>query len=406
MTAARACVALAMLAACRGESRERPAPAPAATEPAPDEPGAAGGAGPEPAWVTRVPATPGMPVLEAAEGPVLAGDLVLVASSSIGFAAVERATGAVRWQRRGEEQPQRPIARGDLALLPGRCAAEIDDAPPSRPVAGCVEEVALASGELARRRWVIAPGPTPRPRVLGAVGDALIWGADGVVWIDRGDPVVIATHAEGATPLAVTLTEAGALVVWRDAIETVVRGEAGGFEAGTRRELPDRILRGVTDPVAVGEVLALVVDDVLQGWHPASGQVAWRASARMSYAPGSVVRRDEIVRAVALDGGLHVVDIDPARGAIVREGERRPALQASSARFDAAGGLMVAVRPSVSLLRDQVMAFDADGRHRWTWDVPVPTAARLDPVGVDGDERDVFVFYDGRELARLGVAAP
>ncbi|HUH02236.1 MAG TPA: hypothetical protein VML75_09575, partial [Kofleriaceae bacterium] len=302
-------------------------------------------------------------------------------------------------------QPQRPIVRGARALLPGRCAAIIAEAPTDQPVAGCVHEVELQSGELRQRRWVIAPGPAPRPRVLGADGGDLIWGADGVVWIDRGAPQVIARQADGAAPLAVTPTDSGAIIVWRHEVQVVARGDGGGYRDVARRTLPDRVLRGVTEPVAVGDVLAVVIDDELQGWRADTGEVAWRAPVRVSFAPGSVAG-GAALRAIALDGGIHVVEIDPTGGAVVREGEGPPGLQALSARWDASGALIAAVRPTVSLLRDQVMSFDAAGQHRWTWDVPVPTAPRLDPVGVDGDERDAFVFYDGREVARLPVAAP
>jgi hypothetical protein len=402
MIGVRAFAVLALLLACRGESRERPAPAP---EPADRLSPARASGGPEPVWLIHVPDTPGMPVLETAAGPVLAGDLVLVASSAIGFAAVDRATGALRWQRRGEEQPQRPIVRGTVALLPGRCAAVIDEAPADQPVAGCVDEVELHSGELRQRRWVVAPGPAPRPRVLGAEGEHLIWGAEGVVWIDRGAPVVIARQAEGAAPLAVTRTDTGAIVIWRHEVQVVARDQDGGYRHVARRTLPDRVLRGVTDPLPVDGMLAVVIDDELQGWRPETGEVAWRAPVRVSFAPGSVTG-GATVRAIGLDGGIHVVEIDPSRGAVVREGERQPALQALSARFETSGALLASVRPTVSLLRDQVMSFDAAGQHRWTWDVPEPTAPRLDPVGVDGDGRDAFVFYDGRELARLPVAAP
>lgn len=402
MSRVRAFAALALLLACRGESRERSAPAPEPADPAP--PVSAVG-GPEPVWLIHVPDTPGMPVLETSEGPVLAGDLVLVASSAIGFAAVDRATGTLRWQRRGEEQPQRPIVRGILALLPGRCAAMIDEAPADQPVAGCVDEVELQSGELRRRRWVVAPGPAPRPRVLGAEGEHLIWGAEGVVWVDRGAPAVMARQADGAAPLAVSPTATGAIVIWRDEIQVVVRDAGGGYRAVASRALPERVLRGVTDPVPADGTVAVVIDDELRGWRAETGEVAWRAPVRVSFAPGSVAG-GATVRAIGLDGGIHVVEIDPSRGVVVREGERQPGLQALSARFDASGGLIASVRPTVSLLRDQVMSFDAAGRHRWTWNVPEPTAPRLDPVGVDGDERDAFVFYDGRELARLPVAAP
>jgi hypothetical protein len=345
-----------------------------------------------------------MPVLERAEGPVMAGDVVLVASSAIGFAALARDTGAVRWQRRGEEQPQRPIVRGDVVLLPGRCSEAIDEAPADAAIAGCVDEVALATGELRRRRWVVAPGPAQRPTVLGMIDDRLIWGADGVVWIEGDVPTVVARQADSEMPLAVAATPTGAIVIWRGGVEIAARDEAGAYRSVARRRFSERVLRGVTQPVIVGEVAAVVVDDVLQGWRVDTGKVVWRATARMSFAPGSLVGGERL-RAIALDGGIHVIEVDPASGAILREGERRPGLQAASVRFGAAGDAVVAVRPTTSLLHDQVMYFDAAHAHRWTWEVPTPSAARLDPVGVDGGGDHVFAFYDGREVARLAVSA-
>ncbi|HUH03721.1 MAG TPA: hypothetical protein VML75_17120, partial [Kofleriaceae bacterium] len=77
MIRARAFAVLVLLVACRGESRERPAPTP---EPPAEPPAlAAASGGPEPVWLIHVPDTPGMPGLETSEGPVLAGAGVLVA---------------------------------------------------------------------------------------------------------------------------------------------------------------------------------------------------------------------------------------------------------------------------------------------------------------------------------------
>lgn len=71
----------------------------------------------------------------------------------------------------------------------------------------------------------------------------------------------------------------------------------------------------------------------------------------------------------------------------------------------AADGVAAVVRFGRELRRHQVVLWGPDGALRWRWDLPEPQQARVDvsvAVGTDA----VFVFYDGRDLARLPLRSP
>lgn len=91
-------------------------------------------------------------------------------------------------------------------------------------------------------------------------------------------------------------------------------------------------------------------------------------------------------------------------GAIVRSGDPVAADGVTSAAIDGAGIVAVA-RLGRDLRRHQVILWGPDGATRWRWELPAPQQARVDiSVGFGADA--VYVFYDGRDLARLALESP
>lgn len=372
---ARAGLALALALGCSRQAEEAPPPvAPPAVDAAPARAG-------QPAWLVKLPSTPGLPVLQGTGGPLLADGAVIVASSAIGFAAVDAATGELLWQHTGEERPFDPVLVDGAVWLPGRCSHRPRPAPDA---VACVDVVAPRTGVRTGGEWVRAPAGVGRAEPIGVVDGALWWAGDGVVWrVVDGAPAIVERRGAGA--VAVSASALG--VVWRDRVRTA---------DGQVLTMAEPALRGVAGPVRIGDRLAVVRDDTL-AWWPAAPRTP---ELRLSFAPGALVGGAR-GRAVGLEGGLHIVSIDPT-GEIVGRGPRVPGLQAHRAVTVANGALVVASRRDATLRHDDVTWFDADGAPRWTWPVPEPAdPQRLDAVGVAADHSGVYVFFDGRQLARL-----
>lgn len=71
----------------------------------------------------------------------------------------------------------------------------------------------------------------------------------------------------------------------------------------------------------------------------------------------------------------------------------------------APAGVAAVIRFGRDLKRHQVAFWGPDGTLRWRWDLPEAQQARVDlSVAVAGDA--VYVFYDGRDLARLPLESP
>jgi hypothetical protein len=292
-----------------------------------------------PDWLIRVPHEPGVPVVERSVGPVVAGGVVVVGSSVVGFAGLDAGTGAVRWRRPGERWPGPPVVHGPYVRLPGRCG---------EPRGACAPQVELATG-----RSVEPPVPQPAGAAPGA--DAIA-ADDAGVW--RGDR-------------------------WRLAFD-------------------EPVAAGLAGPVVAGDVVAWVRDDRLEAAGFGDGRPAWSADGRFAYVPGAidVDARGDALRVISLAGGVGPARVDAADGRLLARGDTVAAIGVLAAALHDRGAV-IAVRRDGSLRDDAVAAFDADGRLLWTWPLPRPQAPRVDPIGLAATGDAVFVFFDGRLAARL-----
>lgn len=410
-------------------------------------------------WRATLPGTPGLALIEHSAGPVLvpaSGEdaaMVVLASSAIGFVAVDADTGAVRWQRRGEDAPEQPLAaEGGHLWLPGRCAAHpvtargaaaapMNDA----PVLGCVEVVNRAGG-LVRRAWLHLEGRDDgqavavrgrRGRALGRVGARLLWSygpevlafdsgqewqvevyraGEGIVgdvfgWLGSESGSGSASESESASESALASGSASASVLAPGELIIATSDALMGFDASapsSTRQPPRWHLRvarsvGVAGPVRAAGALAWVRDNELQAVHPtgASPAIAWTADEYHSYAPGSLIALDrDRLLALSMAGGIHPVIRDAVTGRLLQRGQAAPGIQVLAA-VSTADSLAAVVRLDRSLRRDAVIAWDADLRIAWAWPLPAPPRPRITPVGLAASGRDALVFYDGRHAIRL-----
>jgi len=284
--------------------------------------------------------------------------------------------------------------------------AKADDAAPAGPAYDAGPDLAMW-----RARPEAIPGETVLTWVNGPrrFGDEIWIGSSviGVVSLEPDSGLLISQERESGPFLkapedpdtvGVVRVAGESVTVTRTAIE-----RAGGW----RYAFADRADLGVSGPIVIGGVAVAVVDETLVGIDWATGAEKWRAEGRYSPVTGGLrAGAGGIVRAIALDGGIRPVAIDPATGSVTHGGHRAPGLHALAADWMPAGQLGVVVRRDGTMLRDALAVFDADGGLLYQWELPRPDAARVDPVGVFADGDGFVLFYDGRYAAKFAAAAP
>jgi hypothetical protein len=117
-----------------------------------------------------------------------------------------------------------------------------------------------------------------------------------------------------------------------------------------------------------------------------------------------VALRVEPMREAGGSPVIHPVWIDFDSGVITRSGADTTGDGVVAADI-AATGVAAVVRFGRDLKRHQVVLWGPDGALRWRWDLPAPQQARVDLSVAVGDDA-VYVFFDGRDLARLPLPTP
>lgn len=411
-----------------------------------------------PAWQRAVPGEPGRRVIERTAGPVVIAadrgdESVMVASSLIGFAALDAETGDVLWRRPGERYPGPPVPWPEpdtgrkiapwtsSIALPGRCdhrrtapSGSSSSGPSSRPPDSsatgfaCIERVAREDGALLRRVW-LDPAPVPAPGAA-SLSRFLAWTPDHRgLWL-HGDEIrafaLTADSPTGSLEARYRWPEAAAIRVCGVAADprALAVATCDGLALYRRSQDPDpgaarwhhRSARspGVAGPVLIGERVIWSHDHHLEALEGEGGRARrrWRAEGRHAYAPGALVRvtagrdagadPDRSVRllAVRLDGGIRPVVIDPGSGAMLASGARAPGVQVLHAALRA-DQMVLVVRLDSSLLHDAIIAYDRDLAISWAWPLPVPARPRVAPIAVALARSGVVVFHGGRYVARL-----
>ena len=414
---------------CRGD-RDRPAGAPDGETRRPAQPASSrGDAGAShaawrqaldalpavtPSWQRAAPGEPGRPVIERVAGPVVlagepgAAEHIVVASSIIGFVALDGDTGAVLWRRPGERHPGSPRpwpedAAGSLAL-PGLCAHQPADPPArgparrpdDRPVANppgfaCIERVRRRDGKLAHRMWLDPAAPISRDQSPGSIDRFLAWTPEsGSLWSHGGgirafgrpldSPAAVvpvtATYAlpedlrarvcgVAANPRVLAVATCDGLVLY-DRVAGRDSRSRGDRASHRQARWHHRSTRspGVAGPVLLGERVIWSHDHHLEAYE--GERRLWRAEGRYAYAPGALAsgqpetgrdsRGGSPVLAVRLDGGIRPAVIDAASGELLAAGTPAPGVQVLHAALRA-DRMVLVVRQDSSLLYDAIIAY-------------------------------------------------
>jgi hypothetical protein len=298
-------------------------------------------------------------------GPVLVGDLAVVASSQFGFAAVDFRRGQLVWSKPAGAHVAPPlVVDGNVALI-GDCVNP-PDVPDGDTLLGCARVVTMSGADQAyvaihAKSDVVAA-------FAGSDGYQRTWQQDGKVVWRRGDQAVtvdllsgVATPADAADPPLV--------ITYKDRQWQVRRTEEGIIDA--------------------------------QGKPPWRTEQSYGALLGGVYIPG----QSPMVRAInpsrRREGAeLLVFDID-ATGSLHGQVTLHPApgIGLIGQAIDSVGDIAIAVRLDTSLERDYIAGYAANALLMWTY--PLPPIKRADPVGLAIAPDAVVVFHDGDTLTVL-----
>lgn len=316
----------------------------------------------EPVRVIHLPTQSTIPRFEVA-GPVIAGDLAIVASSQFGFTALDYHTGTIAWTKPSGSRIAPPIVVDDLAYLIGECTAHVD-VPRDHDLLGCMRIVTLATG--TDRAYIAVHGPT---RAFAAsAGTQDMWRHDRKIRWRRGETAVaidlvtgVASPADPkAPPIAITF-----------------KGKTWNIERTEER------------------IFAKV-----------DGKEVWTTQHPYSVLVGAVWMRDQspMVRVLRVGpfGGIpevNVLDVDATGSLHGTAAFPVPGIQLLGYGIGAIGDTVLAVRLDKSIQRDFIAGYANNALLMWVY--PLPEQLRPDPVGVAVAPGAVVVFHDGDSVTIL-----
>jgi hypothetical protein len=309
----------------------------------------------EPTRVIALPARPDVPRFDVG-GPVIAGDVAIVSSSQLGFAAIDWRRGTLVWTRPAGLHVAPPIATADGVILIADCtgAADVPDT-----LLGCM-------------------------RVVTASG------------IDQSYAAIHGKHVEAFAGAA------GTQDVWRDG-ERAVRWRRG--ERAVSIDLMTGIARPATaEPPPVHVVYRTHAWDIARtGEHIVArerGKVAWQTQRAYTALLGAVYLAElsPMIRVTSIGafGGhaeLNLLDIDATGSLHGAVAFPVPAISALGHAIDAVGNTAIAVRMDSSLRHDFVVGYAANALLMYVY--RLPEIPRADPVGLAIAPDAVLVFHDG-----------
>ncbi|HET7500327.1 MAG TPA: hypothetical protein VFK02_04965 [Kofleriaceae bacterium] len=370
--AARLAVGLAVIAACRSAHDARrddlaPAPAPALDGGPVDAgpidarvpwPELAAFPAAEPVRVVALPARPDVPRFDVG-GPVIAGDVAIISSSQLGFAAIDWRRGALVWTKPAGLHVAPPLVARGSAILIGDCLNPPEVPALNDTLLGCIRVVTPAGADESY-------GAIHGARVEAFAGSP----GPQAVWVD-GDRAVRWRRGE----LAVTV----------DLITGVARpasAEPPPLHVAYRTHAWD-ITR--TDERIVARE---------------RGKLAWQTRHPYGALLGAVYLADQApmvrVTSVGAFGGraeVNVLDIDATGSLHGQAAFPVPGISALGHAMDAVGNTAIAVRMDTTLRHDFLVGYAANALLMYVY--PLPEVLRAEPVGVAIAPDAVLVFHDG-----------
>jgi hypothetical protein len=360
----RLAAVLVIAAACKGR-HAAPAPVAADDAAAIRDAGSLDAAGPwpalaafpttEPLRVVALPARPDVPRFDVG-GPVIAGDVAVVSSSQLGFAAIDWRRGALVWTKPAGIHVAPPVVSGSSVILIGECLN-----PPEVPdlLLGCLRVVTPSGTDLS---YAAIHGPRVAA-FAAAPGTQDVWldGDRAVRW-RRGDQAVSIDLMSGlATPAPIAPPPVH--VVYGPHTWDITRTD-------------ERIIARER------------------------GKVAWQTRNPYTALVGAVYLAEQApmvrVLSVGTFGGvaeMNLLDIDATGSLHGQAAFPVPAIRTLGAAIDAVGNTAIAVRLDATLRHDFVVGYAADALLMYVF--PLPELTRVDPVGIAIAPDAVLVFHDG-----------
>jgi hypothetical protein len=302
-------------------------------------------------------------------GPVIAGELAIVSSSQLGFAAIDYRRGQVAWTKPAGLHVAPPLVHGTSVVLVGDCAF-----PPQ-----------VADGE----------------QLLGCLRVVTTTGSDEAYIAIRGEPDEVGAFA--AEKGAQTLLGAGERAVrWR-------RGE---------QAVTIDLMTGIARPASAEEP-PLVVTYRGKEWrirHTEDGRIVATGARRWAtedeYArilgvvwfDGSPVLRIEKLLAHRGRNAVYLIDMDATGSLRATVSHPVPGISTLGHAVSARGNTALAVRLDRTLTHDYVVAYAASALILYVY--PLPVRTRADGVGLAVANDALLVFHDGETLTVLPEVSP
>jgi hypothetical protein len=315
----------------------------------------------EPIRVIQLPVRPEVPRFDVG-GPVIAGEVAVVSSSQLGFAAVDWRRGTLAWTKPAGLHVAPPIVAGDSAILIGDCLnpPELTDT-----LLGCL-------------------------RVVTAAG------------VDQSYAAIHGAHLDAFA------AEPGTQDVWLEG-DRAVRWRRGALAVAID------LVTGVAKPAAIDPPPIHVVyrthawdithtgERIVAREH---GKIAWQTRRSYTALLGAVYLAElgPMIRAMNIGafGGraeLNLLDIDATGSMHGQAAFPVPAISALGHAIDAVGNTAIAVRMDATLRHDFVVGYAANAMMMYVY--PLPEIPRADPVGVAVAPDAVLAFHDGDTVTVL-----
>ena len=305
-------------------------------------------------------------------GPAILGDIAVVGSSQLGFAAVDWRRGALVWTKATGSRLAPPVVDGDDFVLISECLS--------------------------------APDVPDRDQLLGCLRSVTVTGQD---------QAFIAIHGEAAAVEAFSHA-AGTQDVW-------LEGNSVRWRRGDQAVSID-VMSGIARPAATAPPpLAITYKD--RHWDidqiegtlvaRAQGKIAWRTERPYGPLLGSVWLRQQppMVRTVSIGGRageqeLRLNDLDVSgsmNGAVSLD--TVPGIGLLAHATSPVGDVALVVRLDKTLKHDFIAGYAANALLQWVY--PLPETTRVDPIGIaiglDAKRAPeaVVAFYDGDTVTIL-----
>lgn len=297
-------------------------------------------------------------------GPVIAGDLAIVASSQFGFAAVDYRRGGIAWTKPAGLHVAPPLVHGTSIVLVGECAHP--------------------------------PQTDANEELLGCLRVVATTGSDEAYIAVRGSPRVVAEF----------VAEKGPQQLW-DAGERAVRWRRGD------RAVTIDLISGIATP-APAEPPPLAITyrgtrwDITQrdGRIVATGKKPWQTEHAYTAVLGAVwlPEQSPFVRIVdrrvfAGEPEISVFDMDATGSLHAAFAKPVPGIDVVGHGVSVHGDAALAVRLDRSRTHDFIAGYAANALLAWVH--VLPERERVDPIGVAVAEDAVVVFHDGDTVSVL-----